>query len=213
MEILEEIEIDLNKGKLLKEPPFSKWTGTQKSRKRIESLIEDLLDKYSSNIKPQAIYDIIDREKTDLENFSLPRPILDAKYLAFSTVTIGKQDREKEGRNSLESLITDALENIVLNKATREVVRKIKENTRDGLKMTRLFSPGSGRINWGIENQELIFENLDAERIGVSLKSGCVIDPPKSISFLIGLGENIKQPDDPFSCQGCERTDCPYRSV
>lgn len=211
MEILEEMEIDLNKEKLLREPPLSKWTENQKSREKIEMILEDLPSKLTS-ISPKAIYNILDREKTDIEDYSPPEPILDAEYLAVGIVTIGEQDRERGRRNNLEYLVRDTLENIVLNRSIREVVKSIKEDTRGGLKMTRLLSPGSGRIDWGIENQEFIFKNLDSEKIGVRVKSGCVINPPKSVSFLIGLGRNIKQPDNPFSCKGCERMDCPYRS-
>lgn len=209
MKVLEEIDIDLTKEKILKEPPLSKWGKNRKSFEKIEKLLEKLLKKLSYKISPKAIYDIKEREKTDIENYSPTKPVLKSEYLAFVIVTLGK--REKTEGSSLETLVIDAIENFALNQATRKVVDLIEENKKEGLKMSRLLSPGSGRIGWEIENQELIFKNLDASKFGVSLKPSFAIDPPKSISFLIGLGEDITQPENVFSCEGCERVECSYR--
>ncbi len=209
MEVLEEIEIDLTKEKILKEPPLSNWGENRESFEKIEKTLEELLGKLSSEISPKAIYDVIDRKKTDVEDYSPTKPVLKSEYLAFGIVTL--EDRERCESSSLEGLMIDTIENVALNQAVRKVVNIIEENKEEGLKMTRLLSPGSGRTGWEIENQELIFKNLDASKIGVSLKPSFAIDPPKSVSFLIGLGEDITQPENVFSCKGCERVECPYR--
>ena len=82
---------------------------------------------------------------------------------------------------------------------------------KSGLNASRAFEPGSGASRWPLENQRLIFANVRADEIGVSLTSHLLMRPRKTVSFLIGAGTEIEQASTPFSCQGCRRTDCPYR--
>ena len=76
----------------------------------------------------------------------------------------------------------------------------------------KIFNPAIGRLTNGvIENQEFIFKNLDASKIGVVLNQSFVMIPKKSVSFVMGMGHDIEQAKDLFSCAGCKRLDCPYR--
>ncbi|KXA99283.1 hypothetical protein AKJ40_03490 [candidate division MSBL1 archaeon SCGC-AAA259M10] len=70
------------------------------------------------------------------------------------------------------------MENVALDQSVRKVVEIIREKAEaDGLKLSRVISPGSGRINWRIKNQELICKNLKPEVIGVSLTSNYALKP------------------------------------
>lgn len=214
MKIFNAIEIDLQKERILKNPPFSRWIKSGESQYKLEKLVEKLWKEVKSYLSPQAIYRILRREKTDINKYSPPEPLLKAEFLVVGIVTIGEQvEKNPKSKFLLESLVIDALENVALIQAQREVVEFIKKKAeQEDLKMTRIIPPGSGRINWGTENQEFIFKNLEPEKIGVQLTSSYSMKPIKSISFVIGLGGNIEQAKELFSCEGCKRLDCSYRT-
>ncbi|RJP17285.1 MAG: hypothetical protein C4520_17000 [Candidatus Abyssobacteria bacterium SURF_5] len=71
------------------------------------------------------------------------------------------------------------------------------------------ISPGYGK--WDVSGQRTLFSLLDPAPLGVSLNQYCMMQPKKSISFLIPLGEN--EPVQKFqpSCQECNFKKCAYR--
>lgn len=214
MEILKDIEIDLNRDLVLDSPPLSKWIKSEKTRGKLEKLLDKWGKRIEQRLSVKAVYNVLKKEETDIEQYSPPDPILEVEYLAMGIVTIGNliEEGNEESEFSLEKIVIDTLENVALDQSVRKVVESIREKAEaDGLKLSRVISPGSGRINWGIENQEFICKNLKPEMIGVSLTSNYALNPPKSVSFLIGLGKNLETPENLFSCEGCERLDCPYR--
>ena len=40
-----------------------------------------------------------------------------------------------------------------------------------------------------------------------------LMKPSKSVSFVIGIGADVKQATHPFSCEECDRLDCAYRHI
>jgi hypothetical protein len=66
-------------------------------------------------------------------------------------------------------------------------------------------------VDWAVGNSKYIFETLPAEEIDVQLTRSGLIEPTKSISSVIGMGPNVQQAPNLFSCAGCPRLqDCPY---
>jgi hypothetical protein len=79
-----------------------------------------------------------------------------------------------------------------------------------GLQTTLPLSPGVE--GWPVEQgQPQIFQLIDADRIGVSLTSGYMMVPRKSLTMVIGSGENVRSNESP--CDLCNLRDrCQYRS-
>lgn len=212
MRIFRDIELNLDKEEILRSPPFSKWAGGRTTGEKIEGLMDKWIGELESRLSPRATINIVKRNEVEIEKYSPPDPLLESDFLVFGVVTIGEGIERAEIESDLEKLIIDGLENVALSQATEGVVENAIGEFVDGnLNTTRLIAPGSGRIDWDIENQELIEENLDPAEIGVQFDSNFSLRPPKTLSFLIGLGENIEQARDFYSCGGCERTNCPYR--
>ncbi|WGI17053.1 hypothetical protein [Methanonatronarchaeum sp. AMET-Sl] len=220
-EIYSEIDIEIDVDEVVMGPPFTKWAQNDETREKVREIIYDNKDKVLSYTKPRSTQKIILKKNSGIENYSPPTGLLDSEYLAVGAVTIGKEiyqnpirldvDSGKE-RMSLELLVCDALENIALDNALRKVALEIKEKAnKNSFNTTRVVPPGSGRINWGIENQEFIFNNINADKIGVELKETNAISPQKSLSFVLGIGKEIIDIENIFSCKGCPRTECPYR--
>ncbi len=213
-QIFRDIEVDLGKENVLKSPPFTRWIKNQESQVKLENLVDEMRNDIKKVITPQAIFKIIPREKTDIEKYTPPEPLLKSNFLAVGIVTLrGRTNGDLKVGSLMESLIIDSLKNVVLIQAQREIAGQIaKIAERESLKTTRAVPPGSGSMNWGIENQEFIFKNLESEQIGVQLTPSLIMKPTKTISFVMGLGHNIEQAKNLFSCEGCNRIDCDYRS-
>jgi len=98
------------------------------------------------------------------------------------------------------ALMTDALASRLrgdLEEAGQETGRLV------GVRM------GPGFCDWSVRDQAVLFDNLETERIGISLTGGAMMVPRKSLSGLIPLVGGGRTPGDP--CIGCARTDCVYR--
>jgi len=156
-------------------------------------------------------------EGADLRKDDLPAPIQDASFLAFGLVTVGpaieqEAERLRETGRLLDSMILDALGSAGVSELCERVAYRVFDwAEKNGLNASRAFEPGSGASRWPLENQRLIFANVQADEIGVRLTSHLLMRPRKTVSFLMGIGTEIEQASTPFSCQGCRRTDCPYR--
>ena len=72
------------------------------------------------------------------------------------------------------------------------------------------FSPGYG--DWDLREQRLLFPVLDcAKKIGLTLTSGGMMAPTKSVTALIGLSKDVQCVWN--KCMTCGNVNCPYRSA
>ena len=183
----------------------------------IEKYVDRGLELGNKLVEPRATYSIGENTEELVDSYNLPAPLQEAELLAFGISTIGKELEEKvdemmrEGNFALSNIL-DSVGSAAVNETADRLGEKIIDYSRDNeLNNTRAFSPGSGSSHWKIKNQRLIFDSLNPSRVGVSLTSSFTMVPKKSSSFVIGLGEDIEQAKNLFSCEGCKRADCPYR--
>lgn len=74
------------------------------------------------------------------------------------------------------------------------------------------LEPGCEGIE--LELQSMIFDEVDALPIGVSLNEYFVMQPSKSLSFIIGFSPSTKHHKDlSRTCQTCTLQDCAYRKT
>ena len=180
--------------------------------------LEELVPKALTLAQPRALCRIrsID-EVVDLRKDDLPAPIQGASFLTFGLVTVGpaveqEVERLRKTGRLLDAMILDALGSAAVSELCERVAYRVFDwAEKNGLNASRVFEPGSGASRWPLENQRLIFANVRADEIGVSLTSHLLMRPRKTVSFLMGAGTEIEQASTHFSCQGCRRTDCPYR--
>ena len=134
------------------------------------------------------------------------------KYLVFivTTLGLGLDDLYGKDDNLTWQMVSDA----AASEMTEIAADKIDELTwqeealKEGFEYTWRFSPGY--CDWKLTGQEVIFNAVDAEAIGVSLTSSYVMKPEKSISAIALIAESI-----PFKapCAFCTRKDCPWRRL
>jgi hypothetical protein len=70
------------------------------------------------------------------------------------------------------------------------------------------FSPGEP--DWPLEGQRELFDLVPAEEIGVTLADTFLMRPLKSLSLVVGMGENLSAGSSP--CEFCSLSQvCRYR--
>jgi len=133
----------------------------------------------------------------------------DAEKLAFSVCTIGsaleKRVQELFSRGEgARGVILDSVGSATVERVADLLDEEVlKWGSLEGLRATRRFSPGYG--GWPVEGQELIFGYLKEAsiQVGVSLSPSKMMNPIKSVSFAIKLGNGHMEEINKRACSSC----------
>lgn len=212
--VLENLELDLSLDRILDTPPFPTWRESKYSRERLEEPVERLRTEVRQAVDPRGMYRIRPTDQTDIRAYDPPNPVTEAAYVCSLLVTVGDCGSARpESEPLFDEMVRDAIENAVLTITKETIAIHIRDRATDeeGWNTTRLFSPGSGNVDWSVENSRFVFETLPAEEISVSLADNGLIRPNKSVSGVLGVGPDIEHAPELFTCEGCPRIpDCPY---
>jgi len=83
----------------------------------------------------------------------------------------------------------------------------LKEMISEGKKITNRYSPGY--CGWDVAEQQKLFHLMPGNFCGVTLNGSSLMNPEKSVSGFIGIGENVKY--NQYTCRLCDMKDCIYR--
>jgi hypothetical protein len=83
------------------------------------------------------------------------------------------------------------------------------EMAAEGKRITNRYSPGY--CGWNVAEQHKLFRFMPYNFCGIRLTSAALMDPVKSLSGFIGIGNNVKRL--PYTCSVCDMKDCIYRRV
>jgi hypothetical protein len=176
-------------------------------------------------LTPAALYTIrpvrdFEHQQVVLDNgatFSgslVARALAGATEVAVAVCTIGPALEE---RMSARFAAGDALRAVALEGAGIAAVRQVSTlvgvricnaATVHGLSVGMRASPG--QEGWSIQQQRVLFGLVPAEEIGVRLTSSCLMLPRKSVSFVIGLGPEMRA--DAVPCDFCSKRErCQWR--
>lgn len=84
-----------------------------------------------------------------------------------------------------------------------------QEAAHSGLRITNRYSPGY--CGWDVAEQHKLFSFFPDNYCRITLTSSALMDPVKSVSGIIGIGENVKR--NRYTCNMCDMNDCIYRRV
>jgi len=79
----------------------------------------------------------------------------------------------------------------------------------ESLRVTNRISPGYA--GWDTAEQRALWRLCPGEPIGVTLNEACFMAPVKSITFLVGIGAEVRVDHYFTQCRRCWMTDCAYR--
>jgi len=85
----------------------------------------------------------------------------------------------------------------------------LKEMISADKKITNRYSPGY--CGWDVAEQQKLFQLMPDNFCGVKLNDSSLMDPEKSVSGFIGIGENVRY--NPYTCGLCDMKDCIYRKL
>jgi hypothetical protein len=197
-------------------------------REFIQLMIEEVLGEAGKlcNIKAEyRIYDEISMYNTD-KSLTINNIHFNIKEAAFSQLEkiesvavfactagegIGKKTRElmMDG-DPLEGYIFDVVGSALVDAAASLMKDKLAETVKiSGKKITNRYYPGY--CGWNVDEQHKLFKLLPDNFCGIRLTDSALMDPVKSVSGIIGIGEHVKYIRD--TCSYCERTDCPHRNI
>jgi len=200
---------------------------TRPAPKRVAELARDLVDICRELTAPRAVWEMYEVGEIDGGRVVLgsaeftseiPIRVLEgADMAAVSVMTIGPGvDREVSRRfrdgDSLGGMLLDVMGTTALASAGIQLRSRLEkeEVSARGLSMTAPFGPG--QCHWDLRDQQTLFSLVDAQAIGVSLDDSFLMNPKKSVSAIVGIGDE-KNLFRLTSCDICDRPQCTGREM
>lgn len=137
----------------------------------------------------------------------IARQLTGATHFAVFVATAGTEFEEWRKRDDLlESFFADALGSVVAERCADEMEKALQTSIdKLGWKRTNRFSPGY--CEWATAEQRKLVPLLgNPNPCGVLLTESALMWPVKSVSGIVGLGEDVSYHD--YSCQLCQYTHC-----
>lgn len=176
-------------------------------------------------LEPRTIYDIftvetVEENRVHLEkgfcfnSEHLAKLLGGADRIVMMCCTIGsaleKRVSELHRKGNLaESYFLDVYGSVAVGVLVRGLYRRIREQFA-GYGATVYMEPG--QLDWNVRAQEVVFQLIHPEEIGVTLNAGMMMNPVKSLTGVFGIGDMAKIREGDFSCKVCpKRENCTYR--
>jgi len=133
-----------------------------------------------------------------------------AVFLCTAGHRIGSESKKAmKAGDLLKGYLLDIIGTEIVESATDLMQNELeKEIIRSGKKITNRYSPGY--CGWNVAEQHKLFRLIPENSCGIRLNESALMDPIKSVSGFIGIGENVKF--NPYTCNFCDLKDCIYRS-
>ena len=110
--------------------------------------------------------------------------------------------------NYLEGYISDLVASALVDSAADQIQEHVRTYAqKQGVKITNRYSPGY--CSWSVEEQQKLFSLFPEGCCGISLSESSLMSPVKSISGIIGMGDDVKYRD--YTCEICPMRDCTFR--
>lgn len=200
--------------------------GIEPSRARhgLVSSAEDVLDDLPGLLDLGAVYDVVPvrdfhHQTVELEGgaaFEGPlvaRALAGAEKAALAVCTIGPALEERMDQLFSEDPVRAMALDGAGVAALREVSDAVIADVR-GIASSQGWGSGMraqpGQEGWSIRQQKVVFAHLPTDEIGVRLTDSYLMIPRKSVSFVIGMGPDMRP--DAVACDFCSKRErCPWR--
>jgi hypothetical protein len=194
----------------------------------VTSLIEEILKESESFSNIKAEYRIfngirlnnidksldINRIKFKIQKIVFGQ-IKEADSVAVILCTAGKEvgkcsRKAMQEGDPLKGYIFDIVGSLIVE-ATADLMQDDLEKyvISSGKKITNRYSPGY--CGWYVAEQHKLFRLVPDNFCGITLTDSALMDPVKSISGIIGIGNDVRF--NPCTCDLCDQKNCIYRSM
>jgi len=114
------------------------------------------------------------------------------------------------GGDPLKGYILDIIGSLAADAASDLMQEELAVSVgQSGLKITNRYSPG--HCGWNVADQHKIFMLMPENFCGISLTESALMEPIKSTSGFIGIGEHVRYNN--YTCSYCDIKDCAYRNL
>jgi hypothetical protein len=194
-----------------------KWMHPGRTSARVEEMARELVEKTRKIARPKALYKIshsrvIDNATTEIDGITFKSKVLSKLFTSLDTVvpyiaTIGREldELKAERGEMMKGICLEIIKTLVLGSASEYLTEYVKK--KYNMPKIARMNPGSLE-DWPITEQRAflnLFDDVEG-RIGVTLSSGGVLNPTKSVSSIIFPNESGF-----VTCQICPKKDCPTR--
>lgn len=115
------------------------------------------------------------------------------------------QQHLKQQGDMVRVFIVDALGSVIAEHCADRMEECLQESIdKLGWHHTNRFSPGY--CGWHVSQQQLLFPLFQGQTCGVELTDSSLMVPIKSVSGIIGVGENVRKLD--YTCRLCNFAKC-----
>lgn len=110
----------------------------------------------------------------------------------------------------LEAFVVESIGAATVENAMDKVQHFLEEEmVKQGKKITNRYSPGY--CDWPLSGQRDLFAYIGDHPTGITLNDSCLMQPIKSVSGIIGIGDDVKR--RPYGCEICNSATCVYRKI
>ena len=110
----------------------------------------------------------------------------------------------------LEAFVVESIGSATVENAMDKVQHCLEEEMAEqGKKITNRYSPGY--CEWPLFGQRDLFTYIGDHSTGITLNESCLMQPIKSVSGIIGIGDTVKK--RPYGCEICNSATCVYRRI
>jgi len=134
-----------------------------------------------------------------------------AIFLCSAGKEIGIRSREAmQERDLLRGYVYDVVGSEIVE-AAADLMQNELEKTMisTGRRITNRYSPGY--CGWDVVEQHKLFRLIPDNFCNIRLTESALMDPVKSVSGIIGIGEDVKR--NPYFCNFCDLKDCINRKI
>jgi len=197
-----------------------------RARPALRKMTAAMIGRAHTLLAPAVAYEVLDiaevrherlviSPRVSFKSASLAQALGGAKQMAVAVCTIGSQLEQAVGAmfaagQQVEATVLDGVGSAAVEELSQRVCRMFEDMARErGLMTSSPFSPGEP--DWPLESQRDLFDLVAAEEIGVTLKDSYLMHPLKSLSLVVGIGENLATGGSP--CEFCSLSEvCRYRA-
>ncbi len=189
-------------------------------------MIDGIIEEAQQLCKPQIGFQIYDGELIDNKTISINGILLkvgvvirrhlqnSSQFVVFVSTAGEEFDNYLHELRQSGDIVSEFLADAIGSEIAQAGVRSIcklaaDEAAKSGLDATSSHCPG--HCAWKLTEQSLLFSLLPPAPCGISLNDSCLMHPKKSVSGIIGIGENIVE--TPSDCAICSMTTCYKRKV
>ncbi len=195
--------------------------GNQEPDSDIQNMIMEILEELKEISTPEYGYTILHGGRKDKSHlragetifstgYIITSALREADYFAVFAATIGEGFDKyihflQEKDDMVKAFIANSLGSVLVEACISIMMKELeKKMNPEGIQISYNYSPGY--CDWALTEQEKIFAFFHPGFCGIKLTSSFLMLPIKSVSGIIGIGENVRK--RAYSCEICSMATC-----